>query len=76
MNIKLNTDDMVHICALLREDIQCSNEVIAERVHADAEALQSITRAQSILLKVAKFEILNSSNDDDPIPMETRPELN
>ena len=42
MNIKLNTDDMVHICALLREDIQCSNEVIAERVHADAEALQSI----------------------------------
>ena len=76
MNIPLNTNDMIHICALLREDIQCSNEVIAERVHADAEALQSIKRSQGILLKVAKSAILNSYDDDDTTPMETRPGLN
>jgi hypothetical protein len=76
MNIPLNTNDMIHICALLREDIQCSNEVIAERVHTNAEALQSIKRSQGILLKVAKSAILNSYDDDDTTPMETRPELN
>ena len=76
MNIPLNTKDIIHICALLREDIQCSNEVIAERVHADAEALQSIKRSQGILLKVAKSAILNSYDDDDTTPMETRPGLN
>tara|TARA_R110002020_G_scaffold244589_2_gene458250 strand:+ start:3196 stop:3426 length:231 start_codon:yes stop_codon:yes gene_type:complete len=76
MNIPLNTKDIIHICALLREDIQCGNEVIAERVHADEEALQSIKRSQGILLKVAKSAILNSYDDDDTTPMETRPGLN
>ena len=75
MNIKLGTNDMVHICELLREDMHCC-EAVLQKMPGHAEAADDLKRSRSILLKIAKLSIQDIDLDDDPIPMETRPELN
>jgi len=71
MNIPVNTEDMMHICGLLYEDVECCRGVLRERPN-NREALEALARSQSIMRKVAKQVLITY----EPTPMETRPDLN
>ena len=78
MNIKLETDDMLHIVELLREDMLCSQQVLEDEPE-NLEAVHSLSMSKRVMLKVAAFAILNGKHNevtDDPIYIQSRTGLN
>ena len=78
MNIKLETDDMLHIVELLREDMLCSQQVLEDEPE-NLEAVHSLSMSKRVMLKVAAFASLNGKQNevtDDPIYIQSRTGLN
>ena len=79
MKIQLDTDDMMHIAELLREDVLCSEAVLEEEPE-NLEAVISMRASKEILLKIAACAILKKYSvakpSDDPIYIQSRTGLN
>ena len=76
MSINLSSEDMLHICQLLREDAICSQHVLNEEPD-NLDAARSLGLTQDILLKVAAIAILKGYTiKDDPHYVSTRRGLN
>lgn len=57
MGIALSTEQMMHICKLLREDVMCSEQLLYEEPD-DLEAALSLGMSRQIMLMVASSAIL------------------
>ena len=80
MNMKMSTEDMLHIVALLREDV-VMGEAAIEGHPSNKEIIKSIERSRGALLKISSYAVIQAYNkdnneDDDTNEMEERNRLN